>query len=107
MRLADLETPLGVVQPSLGSADDRLDPGDLPLADREFLRPSGDAPMVARGVRHVNHRVGLLLRASFLREQFPRPVEELCRHLPVPFRIRLRRSPSHFESPYQAKWGWA
>src|SRR6266540_1144861 len=102
MRLAGLETPLGMVQRRLRSADDRVDPGDLPLANCEFFRPAGDAPVVAGGVRHVDHRVRLFFRASFLREQFPGPVEELCRHLPMPFRIRLRQSSGHFESPYQA-----
>src|SRR6267143_4105990 len=89
-RLADLEGTLCVVEGGLRSTEHGVHARDLPLPDGEFLPPSHDAPVVAGRVGHVDHRVVLLPRTPLLFEQDPGRIEQMGRHLSVPFGVLFR-----------------
>src|SRR5205807_7835379 len=104
-RLTDLEGTLGMVEGGLRSTEHGVHAGDLPLSDRELLRTSHDTPVVAGCVGHVDHRVAILLRTALLFEQDPGRIEQMGRHLRMPFGIRLHCHAGLLTS--RAQWGWA
>src|SRR5436853_176965 len=100
-----LEGTLGMVEGGLRSTEHGVHAGDLPLSDREHLRTSDDAPVVAGRVGHVDHRDAIFLRTALLFEEDPGRIEQMGRHLPMPFGIRLHY---HAGLPTsRAQWGWA
>ena len=86
---------MGVVERRLGAAEHRVDARDLPLAASEVRLRSDLAPVVAGGVRGVDHLVVLLRRAIRQLDQRPDMVEEVDRQLAaLLLRQRRRRASS-------------
>ena len=80
-----LQAPPPVPERRFRPAEHAVHAGDQPLPAREVLGAALGrlAPVVPRGVRHVEHPVVVLARP----EQFPRPVEQ--RHAALPL-LRVR-----------------
>jgi pimeloyl-ACP methyl ester carboxylesterase len=77
--LADVQVPVRVEQRGLGPAEDGVDTRDLPFAAREVRRGrlGNLAPVVAGGVRRVDHAVVVLPGPVLLFHQPPGLVEQL------------------------------
>ena len=77
--LAQVKDPARVMQRGLGPAEDRVDPGDQPFPASQVHRGRfGDlAPVVARGVRGVDHAIVVRPGPPLLVQQPPGLVEQL------------------------------
>lgn len=64
-------------QGRLSAPENRVDTGDLPLADCPVLVVAHVVPVEARSVRHVHHAVILFGRPALLLQQLPGAIEEL------------------------------
>ncbi len=81
--LADLEAAARMVERRLRPPEHRVDARALPLAAREVDRFADERPVVARGVRGVQHLVVLAARPRRACEQRPDVVEEVDCDLPL------------------------
>src|SRR2546428_31539 len=92
--LAGREGSDRVVCRGLGTTEDRIDVGDLPIADRAIHRRSDLAPVEAGSVRGVDHALVFGGRAVLLEEP-PDLVEETYGHLALPLPLRRGGFPRH------------
>src|SRR5947209_10575339 len=83
-----------VVCRGLGTTEDCIDVGDLPIADRAIHRRSDLAPVEAGSVRGVDHALVFGGRAVLLEEP-PDLVEETYGHLALPLPLRRGGFPRH------------